>query len=403
MNKILIIDDDPVIRKLVSGILTKEKYLVFEAANGKEGLSQFSTTPADLVISDVLMPEMDGYELCEKIRSAPNGKTVPIILLTGLDSVEQKIKGFEVGADEYIVKPFEPQEFLVRVAALLRRVQVLHQEATSQRKAKTIAVFSLRGGSGVSTIAANMAVGLSQIWQEPTALVDLALVAGQSALLLNQPLKNTWSDIANTPIEEIDDQLVLSALLSHESGLKTLASPKRPEDGESVTPELVSRVLSILQQLNEYLIIDLPHNFTGTTLAGLDIADQIILVIQPEIASLRAAAIALDTFSTLGYSLDIVNIILNWTFPKLGITNDDIEKYIKRGIYITFPYATEVLIEGINFGKPPVFSHPDEPMGAIFEDLAMAVSKQEHRQNKPAEPTDSWIRVVDRYKKRKIK
>jgi len=403
MKKILIVDDDPVIRKLVSGILISEKYQVLEAAHGKEALSQFATTPPDMIISDVLMPEMDGYELCEKIRSNPQGKIIPIMLLTGLESIEQKIKGFEVGADDYLVKPFEPKEFLARVAALLRRRESVPQIEVAQRKAETIGVFSLRGGAGVSTIAANLAIGLSQIWQLPTTLVDLVLVAGQSALFLNQPLKNTWADITKAPIEEVDEQFVRSALLPHDSGVKTLASPKRPEDEETITPDKVTRVLSILRQINEYVVIDLPHDFSGTTLAGLDLADLIIVVVQPEITSLRSATIALDTFLNLGYNQDAIKIILNWTFPKFGISNDDIEKYLKRSVDITLPYATEELTKGINLGKPPVFTHPDEPLGAIFEDLAMAVSKQEHRQNKSDEPTEAWIRVLERYKKRKSK
>ncbi|MCD4802248.1 MAG: response regulator [Anaerolineales bacterium] len=403
MKKILIIDDDPVIRKLVSGLLIRENYQVLEATHGKEGLSQFSTSPPDLIISDVLMPEMDGYEFCEKIRSTPQGKLIPIMLLTALDSVEQKIKGFEVGADDYLVKPFEPQEFLVRIAALLRRRETVPQIETAQGKAKTIGVFSLRGGAGVSSIAANLAIGLSQIWQLPTALVDLVLVAGQSALFLNQPLKNTWAEIAKAPLDEIDDQLVLSALLPHDSGLKTLASPKRPMEGELLNSEMVSRVISILRQVNEYVVIDFPHNFSGTTLAGIDLTDLIIIVIQPEIASLRSAAIALDTFGNLGYNKENLKIVLNWTFPRLGINNEDIEKYIKRGVDITLPYASDELIKGINFGNPPAYVNPNETMGAIFEDLAMAISKQEHRQNKPEQPSDAWTRVLDRYKQRKRK
>jgi len=133
------------------------------------------------------------------------------------------------------------------------------------------------------------------------------------------------------------------------------------------------------------------------------LTDLIIIVIQPEIASLRSAAIALDTFDTLGYNMENIKIVLNWTFPRLGINNKDIEKYIKQSVYITLPYASDELIEGINFGNPPVFVNPNEPMGAIFEDIAMAVSKKDHRQNKPNQPSDAWTRVIERYKKRKKK
>ncbi len=401
MKKILIVDDDPVMRKLVSGLLVKNGYQVSEAVDGKEGLAQVINFSPDLIVSDVLMPEMDGYDFCAEVRSRPEGKSLPIMMLTALDSVEQKIKGFEVGVDDYLVKPFEPKEFVARVSALIRRSVSLDKTEVEGRSAQTIGVFSLRGGAGVSTIAANTAIGLSQIWNQPTTLIDLVLVGGQSALFLNQPLKNTWAEICKSPLDEIDDHIVQGALLSHDSGVTTLAAPKRPEVGDTITPEKVSKVLSILKDNNEYLVIDFPHDFSGTTLAGLDLSDIIFIVAQPEIVSVRSATIAKDTFIDLGYNPDNIKTIINWTFPRNGIVSEDIERYIKSKIDLVIPYATDEFVEAINFGIPPAFSHPEEPLGALFEDLAMAVSKDDHRKDKPEEPAEGWLRVVDRVKQRR--
>jgi len=299
------------------------------------------------------------------------------------------------------VKPFEPKEFVARVSVLIRRSVSLDKTEVEGRSAQTIGVFSLRGGAGVSTIAANTAIGLSQIWNQPTTLIDLVLVGGQSALFLNQPLKNTWADICKSPLDEIDDHIVQGALLSHDSGVTTLAAPKRPEVGDTITSEKVSKVLSILKDNNEYLVIDLPHDFSGTTLAGLDLSDIIFIVAQPEIVSVRSATIAKDTFIELGYNPDNIKTIINWTFPRNGIVNEDIERYIKGKIDLVIPYATDEFVEAINFGIPPAFSHPEEPLGALFEDLAMAVSKDDHRKDKPEESAEGWLRVVDRVKQRR--
>jgi pilus assembly protein CpaE len=400
-KKVLIVDDDPVMRNLCSGLLTKEGYLVALAEHGKEGLSQVQSFKPDLIVSDVLMPEMDGYQFCTHVRAIPEGRGIPIIILTALDSVEQKLMGFDVGADDYIVKPFEPKEFLARVTLLIRRREELERYKGVEISARTIAVFSLRGGSGVSTIATNLAVSLSRIWNFPTTLVDMVMMGGQSALYLNQPLKNTWSEIAQFSVEEVDKEAVQSALLPHESGVYTLASPRRPEQAEMVTPGIVTKTINILKSQNEYLVLDLPHDFNETTLAGLDIADQKIIVLQPEVISIRGAIVALDTFDNLGYPPDNILLVLNWTFPRKGISIEDIERSMKKKIGIVIPYATDTFTEALNYGVPLALSNPDDSLTMLFEDLAYIVSKDAHQKEKPVNPSPVWERVTKRLRQKK--
>lgn len=121
MTSILIVDDDPNIRKLLSVLLSKEGFTIFEATNGVEAILVFEENKIDMLIIDVMMPKMDGFELCREIR---NEYDLPIIMLTAKGETEQKVKGFKLGTDDYIVKPFEPVELIVRVKALLRRSKI---------------------------------------------------------------------------------------------------------------------------------------------------------------------------------------------------------------------------------------------------------------------------------------
>lgn len=401
MKKILVVDDDPVIRKLVSRLISKEGHQVETANDGVEGLAKFKEFEPDVIVSDVLMPAMDGYEFCSRIRRLPGGRHIPLLMLTALGSVDGKIKGFDVGADDYIVKPFEPREFLARLAIMIRRGEVVQQSPIpDQVDAKTIAVFSLRGGAGVTSIAANTAVGLAQLWGYPTTLVDMVMTGGQSALYLNLSLKNTWAEVVAFPIEEIEDYVVQSALLPHDSGLYALASPRRPEMAEMVTPEKVTSVLSILKGANEYVILDLPHDFRPTTLAALDAADIKLIVVQPEIVSIRSAVMTLEVFDELNYDMDKVYLILNWTFPRKGISSADIEESLRKKISMVLPYASDELVDSLNLGAPPAYATPEEPIGILFEDLALAVSREEHRKRKPENPTASWQRAAKRHRKK---
>ncbi|MFP4200900.1 MAG: winged helix-turn-helix domain-containing protein [Bacillota bacterium] len=117
-TKILIIEDDGNIRKLLALYLKREGFKVLTASSGQEGLDLFFSEAPDLVILDIMLPDIDGWEICRRIR---HKDTCPVIMLTALDSTRDKVAGLELGSDDYITKPFEPREMIARVRAVLRR------------------------------------------------------------------------------------------------------------------------------------------------------------------------------------------------------------------------------------------------------------------------------------------
>src|SRR5512132_2387644 len=121
MSNILIVDDDPHIRELVGHFLGAEGFEIAEAADGLAALAALETLKADLVILDVMMPNMDGWELCRELRASYD---MPLLMLTAKGETAQKVKGFQLGTDDYLVKPFEPVELVARVKALLKRYRI---------------------------------------------------------------------------------------------------------------------------------------------------------------------------------------------------------------------------------------------------------------------------------------
>lgn len=126
MGTILIVDDDPHLRELSRVFLQQQGFDIAEAADGMEALSVFEQRKVDLVILDIMMPKLDGWELCRQLRRYYD---VPVLMLTARGETSQKLKGFQVGTDDYLVKPFEPLELVARVKALLKRYRI----ATAQR------------------------------------------------------------------------------------------------------------------------------------------------------------------------------------------------------------------------------------------------------------------------------
>ncbi|MDR1159434.1 MAG: response regulator transcription factor [Syntrophomonadaceae bacterium] len=132
MNTIMIVDDDPYIRELVSTVLKNEGFVTFEASDGRDALLKMTTANPDLCVVDLLMPNMDGFDLCWRIRQYYEDK--PILMLTALDDISQKVKAYNLGTDDYLTKPFEPAELIIRVKALLRRYKVPVSETLSVGK-----------------------------------------------------------------------------------------------------------------------------------------------------------------------------------------------------------------------------------------------------------------------------
>jgi two-component system, OmpR family, response regulator len=121
MTTILVVDDETHIRELISLYLADEGFITIEKANGEEALEYVINNPVDMVIMDIMMPQMDGWELCRKLREAGD---IPILMITAQGDSNQRIKGFQLGTDDYLVKPFDPQEMVMRVKALLKRYRI---------------------------------------------------------------------------------------------------------------------------------------------------------------------------------------------------------------------------------------------------------------------------------------
>jgi len=120
-TSILVVDDEPRYLRLLEANLRTEGYQIITAQNGKEAVETFSANPVDLILLDVLMPQMDGFTVCQRIRQYSN---VPIIILTSKGEEQDRVRGLDVGADDYLVKPFSVMELLARVRAVLRRAHV---------------------------------------------------------------------------------------------------------------------------------------------------------------------------------------------------------------------------------------------------------------------------------------
>ena len=128
MQKILIVDDDNTLRAALTRYLKDRGFVVHNAASGIEGFESFTEHSPDLIVSDVVMPEMNGFDLCVKVRETEVGRLVPFIFLSGRCDLEDRIQGHSIGADDYLVKPFHPRELIAKIESQLARANRIYSE-----------------------------------------------------------------------------------------------------------------------------------------------------------------------------------------------------------------------------------------------------------------------------------
>ncbi len=370
LGRILVVDDTKLITKMIHDKLAVAGYDVAEAYDGTDAIKKVKTFVPDLIVLDVMLPGMDGYQVARTVRQDPQHLRTPIIMLTAKSGIQEKIAGFEAGADDYLTKPFDPTELELRVRALIARARAARNEEPVVQLGKVITLFSLRGGAGTTSLAVNLAVALAQLFEEQVPLVDLALETGGASILLDLLPRLTLSHLAKEEIAAIDQSLIKEYLAPHSSGVQLLAAPTAPVLAELVTSNLVTQILSSLRANHSHVVVDTSHNLTDLTLAALDLSDIIVMVTPPDMVSLKAATGALETFASLGYPESRTAILINWVFPRRGVPQKEVEAALARPVLAVIPHEGDAVVRAINEGVPLMMAQPALAWAHAVEGLA---------------------------------
>jgi pilus assembly protein CpaE len=398
--RVLLIDDEPMYFKMMVKELEKAGYQLDYARTGNEGLAAIPSKKPDVVIVDLKLPDINGFDIIQRLRAAKEFSLIPIIVITGKSELGDKVKAFALGADDYLVKPFALEELIARLGTLARRGNAMkfarEIDADKDRKSAITTVHSLRGGVGCSTLAVNLALAYFQLWSKRTVIIDSIITAGQVAMMLNASPRVTLENYADLPVESIDDSVSDDLSILHKSGLYYVAASKLPVAADAFSNEFWNKLLEGFIRQNDFIVVDTPHDFSDSTIQLLNASTHILLVMAPELSSLRAAANALNIYDRLGFAESKIKVVLNSTTNYSGIKQAQLEKALGFPISYTLPYDPEEVIRAINFGEPFVLGNPEIPISVKIEDMAYVLSDESYKSLPPAVPSETWKRVVNR-------
>jgi CheY-like chemotaxis protein/MinD-like ATPase involved in chromosome partitioning or flagellar assembly len=360
MATILVIDDDLDLQQMLRLMLQRGGYKVVTTGDGPDGLSKAKTLKPDMAIVDVMMPGMNGYQVVRKMREDPELAGMSILILTARAQPVDREAAIAAQADDYMPKPFAPNELLSKVTELMANRSVTQPPAK-----KSVALLSLRGGVGTTSVAVNLALA-SQMKKPDCCLVDLKPGPGHVALQLRLNAKITWIDWANG--NDASAESVMKVLTRHDSGLQVLPAPIVP--AFNLPPiDRITTLITTLHHRFSRVIIDAPNGWNPLTTAIASAVDTIWLIVSPEVGSLQSTVGALRAMKTAKVPDEKIELIANQNMAKPGLALPSIEKALGHGFKHQLPYD-EAQSTAIGQGVPLMLGQPDSPLAVAIKELA---------------------------------
>jgi pilus assembly protein CpaE len=342
-EKILIVDDDLETLRLVGLMLQRQGYQIISARNGAEGIHQAANDHPDLIVLDVMMPDMDGYQVAQVLREQPDTAVIPILMFTAKSQVDDKVAGYEAGADDYLTKPVHPAELIAHIKALLARTK--NRAITPQRKGTLIGVLAVKGGLGVSTLAFNLALAYYNHTHSDVIAAEMRSGQGTWAGELGFSSADGLSKLLARKPSEITLPAIENELIRTTYGIRLLLASPKFEDFSLLeeNPEQISALLEQLANINATIFVDIGNPFTPGFDRMIAACDEITIVAEPQPYSLKRTKDLIEELGEKGIGKSrILNVVVvNRIRADIQLSANQIQEVLGRPITLVIPPAPE--------------------------------------------------------------
>ena len=374
-ERILIVDDDMDTLRLVGLILERQGYEVLAANNGNQAIKTAVIEQPDVILLDIMMPDMDGYEVTRQVRDNPGIAHIPIIMFTAKTQIDDKLMGFEVGADDYLTKPTQPNELFAHVKTVLERTSKVRDTSPKLDLGSNIGVLSSKGGLGVTTLVLNLGIAIQQKTQCDTIVAEFRPGQGTISLELGYPQPENLTRLLEIKGAERTPQAIEKELVTHDSGVHLLLSTYDPGDAKFICEaDAFESIAKQLPYLARYNVLDLGPALTPITRRVLKSCSSVIIVVEPVPHTISQSKALIHDLMESGFNEgQLMVVLVNRVRSSVHLTWTQVQKQLGQKITTIFTPAPELAYQASTLHIPIVIQQPDGLTAEKFLKLAEKV------------------------------
>jgi Flp pilus assembly CpaE family ATPase len=331
----------------------------------------------------VMMPDMDGYEVTRRLRQNPSTLQTPILMFTAKTQLDDKVVGFEVGANDYLTKPTHPSELQARVKTLLARVNSKKSTTGSLKdlnRGYVIGVLGARGGLGTTTMAVNLGAGLQS--RTKAEVVVAEMLPGQGALALDVGVTNSKGLVDLLSLSKLSDitrDSVRELLVPHPSGLKLLLASDRPRDMHLVnqTANYETLVKKLAGQAR-FVVLDLGVGIQPFAEKILPLCNEVLVILEGVPNTITHTKALIDDIAELGIPKKNIKVVLNNRIrSETQLPSSQVQANLEHEILSTLTPAPEIFVQATRMQTPAILCQPDSLTARQITKLVDFVTERE--------------------------
>ncbi len=383
-EKILIVDDDLDTLRLVGLMLQRQGYQISAATNGQQGLEKALQEDPDLILLDVMMPDLDGYEVTRRLRQNPATAETPILMFTAKAQLDDKVIGFEAGVNDYLTKPTHPAELQARVKTLLARAgdkkQKAAQESAAGEQGYVIGVLGARGGVGITTLAVNLAAGLLNKTKSQVILAEMLPGQGSLALELGVTAPKGLVDLLSlNRISDMTHDKIREMLVRHASGLDLLLASDRPRDMHLVSQVAnYEALVGSLAGLARFVVLDLGVGIQPFAAKVLLRCNEVLVLLEGTPNTIIHTKALIEDLASLGVNKRNINVVLNNRIRSdTQMPSSQVQSKLEYEIVGTLTPAPELFVQATRLQTPAILCQPESLTARQIEKLVDFIAERE--------------------------